>query len=115
MATLHEPVSGNEPCYVISVAARMVGVHAQTLRSYERLGLVSPSRSRGNVRLYSQREIERIRRIKGLMEELGVNLAGAEVVVKLLQRMAEMQQEMEHLTEQVRRLREDRRSQRQDA
>lgn len=103
MATFHA-VPEDEPCYVISVAARMVGVHAQTLRYYERMGLISPSRSRGRIRLYSPREIERLRRIKSLIGELGVNLAGAEVVLKLLRRISEMEERIESLTAELNRL-----------
>ena len=87
----------DEPLFVISVAARMVGMHAQSLRHYERLGLVRPSRSRGRVRLYSQADIERLRYIQRLMHDLGVNLAGAEVVIRLNERIRRMEEEMEHL------------------
>ena len=66
----------NDPCFVISVAARMVRVHTQTLRYYEREGLLEPARSRGNIRLYSQKDIEKLRSIKSLTDELGINLAG---------------------------------------
>ncbi len=90
-----------EPCYVISVAARMVGLHAQTLRYYERAGLLQPSRSMGKRRLYSPIDIERLRRIKLLTEDMGVNLAGVEVVLKLMTRMAEMENEMNHLWERL--------------
>ena len=80
-----------EPCFVISIAARMVGVHAQTLRYYERVGLIWPSRSVGKQRLYSPADIERLRRIKELTEDLGVNLAGAEIILKLLKRIDELE------------------------
>ena len=95
----------HEPSYVISVAARMVGVHAQTLRYYERVGLVAPSRSEGKRRLYSPRNIERLRRIKALTEDLGVNLAGVQVVLRLMERIVEMENEMSGLKAEVRRLR----------
>ncbi len=94
-----------EPRYVISVAARMAGCHAQTLRYYERVGLVQPSRSPGNIRLYSMRDIDLIRLAKSLMDDLGVNLAGVEVLLRLRQRMAEMEMEMKRLQEEVRQLR----------
>ena len=94
-----------EPCFVISVAARMVGLHAQTLRYYERAGLLRPSRSMGRQRLYSQLDIERLRRIRTLTDEMGLNLAGAEVALRLMERMGEMQREIDRLTEEVRRLR----------
>jgi MerR family transcriptional regulator/heat shock protein HspR len=93
-----------EPCFIISVAARMVGLHAQTLRYYERVGLVAPSRSRGNRRLYSQEDVERLRRIKTLMDDLGVNLAGVEVIMRMAGRMVEMEREMEELRQRVRML-----------
>ena len=93
-----------EPCYVISIAARMIGVHAQTLRYYERAGLVEPSRSGGNKRLYSHRDIERLRQIKTMVDDLGVNLAGVEVILRMLDRMAEMEQRVKELEEEVRRL-----------
>ncbi len=85
----------DEPCYVISIAAKLVELHPQTLRYYERLGLVSPSRSKGNVRLYSLRDIEQLRRITRLVDELGVNLAGVEVILNMTERMEQMQQEMD--------------------
>ena len=91
----------NEPCYVISIAARLVGVHAQTLRYYERMGLVDPSRSRGNIRLYSQRDIEKLRRIKSLTDDLGINLAGVQVVLHMMNRMAEMEQEIQLLKQKL--------------
>ncbi len=95
----------NDPCFVISIAARMVGVHAQTLRYYERVGLLFPSRTEGRRRLYSPQEIERLRKIKTLTEDMGVNLAGAEVVLKLMDRMAEMENEIKQLTQEVKYLR----------
>ncbi len=88
---------GDMACFVISVAARLLNVHPQTLRYYERAGLIQPSRSRGNIRLYSTRDIERAQQIKRLIEDLGVNLAGVEVIMKLTERMREMEQENEAL------------------
>ena len=85
---------GSQPRYVISIAARMLGVHAQTLRYYERAGMIEPSRSRGNRRLYSMEDIERLRRIKTLIDDLGVNLAGVEVIIRMGERMAEMERRM---------------------
>jgi MerR family transcriptional regulator/heat shock protein HspR len=85
---------GSQPRYVISIAARMLGVHAQTLRYYERAGMIEPSRSRGNRRLYSMEDIERLRRIKTLIDDLGVNLAGVEVIIRMGERMAEMERWM---------------------
>ena len=94
-----------EPCFIISVAARMVGVHAQTLRYYERVGLVWPSRTVGRQRLYSMADLERIRRVRTLTDEMGVNLAGAEVALKLMGRIESLEQQVEQLTNQVTRLR----------
>ena len=94
-----------EPCFVISVAARMVGLHAQTLRYYERVGLVMPSRSGGRQRLYSMADVDRLRRIKTFVDEMGVNLAGAEVALKLIDRITELEGQVEALTNEVERLR----------
>ena len=95
-----------EPRYVISIAARLVGVQTYTLRYYERIGIIEPSRSQGNLRLYSERDIARLRRVKTLMDDLGVNLAGVEVILRMAQRMNELQHEMEELEAELRRLRE---------
>src|SRR6266851_1196441 len=84
----------DEPIYVISVAARLVEMHPQTLRNYERAGLLKPTRSSGKLRLYSQREIERLRKIARLTNELGVNLAGVEIIITLTERMEKMQEQM---------------------
>jgi MerR family transcriptional regulator, heat shock protein HspR len=81
----------DEPCYVISIAARMVPLHAQTLRHYERVGLVKPARSKGQIRLYSEHDIERVRRIQKLIEDLGLNLAGVEVILHMQEKMEELQ------------------------
>jgi len=86
-----------EPVYVISVAARMVNLHPQTLRTYEVMGLVKPARSSGNIRLYSASDIERLRQITRLVEELGVNLAGVEVILHMRQLMDQMRHEMEQM------------------
>lgn len=101
----------DEPIYVISVAARLVEMHPQTLRYYERAGLLKPERSTGKIRLYSQREIERLRKIARLTNELGVNLAGVEIIMDLTQRLEKLQEEMHErevqLTEEVKRLRDE--------
>ena len=94
----------DEPCFVISVAARMVGVHAQTLRYYERVGIIWPSRTEGRQRLYSMADLERIQRVKALTDEMGVNLAGAEVALKLMSRIEGLEQEVQRLTREVKRL-----------
>jgi len=95
-----------EPCYVISVAARMVGMHAQTLRYYERMGIIAPSRSQGRIRLYSQADIARLRQIQRLINDLGVNLAGAEVILRLNKRIRQMEDQMEELRTELQRLRD---------
>jgi MerR family transcriptional regulator/heat shock protein HspR len=91
----------SNPRYVISVAARMIGIEAHTLRYYERLGLVQPERSSGNIRLYSEEDVERLRYIKALMSDCGVNLAGVEVALKLMQRMKDMQQQLEEMEKRI--------------
>jgi MerR family transcriptional regulator/heat shock protein HspR len=96
----------DEPCYVISVAARMVGMHAQTLRYYERAGIIEPSRSPGRIRLYSQADIARLRQIQRLISELGVNLAGAEIIRRHNDRIREMDEEMGRLRAEMQRLRD---------
>lgn len=85
----------DKPLYVISVAAELVDMHPQTLRLYERKGLIEPSRSAGKTRLYSQRNIEQLREIRRLTQELGVNLAGVEEIIRLRQRLDELQASME--------------------
>ena len=80
----------NEPLFVISVAARLVKMHPQTLRKYEREGLIEPSRTQGNLRLYSDRDIERLRQVKYLVEELGLNLAGVQIVLDMTRRLREL-------------------------
>jgi MerR family transcriptional regulator/heat shock protein HspR len=98
----------DEPCYVISIAARMVGMHAQTLRQYERIGLVEPKRSGGNIRLYSRTDIARLRQVQRLISDLGVNLAGVEVILRMNERLVRMEQEMEALRRELQRHRERR-------
>lgn len=73
----------SEPLFVISVAARLVEMHPQTLRKYEREGLIAPSRTSGNLRLYSDEDIERLRQVKYLVEERGLNLAGVQLALEL--------------------------------
>ncbi|MCJ7670236.1 MAG: MerR family transcriptional regulator [Dehalococcoidia bacterium] len=91
----------SKPRYVISIAARMIGIEAHTLRYYERLGLVQPERSSGNIRLYSEEDVDRLRYIKALMSDCGVNLAGVEVALRLMQRMKEMQRQLEEMERKV--------------
>src|SRR5512140_344770 len=91
----------DEPRYVISVAARMLGIQTHTLRYYERIGIIEPSRSRGNIRLYSESDISDVRQMKRLMDELGVNLAGVEVILRMAKRMESMQRRIEQLEEEL--------------
>jgi MerR family transcriptional regulator/heat shock protein HspR len=93
-----------EPRYVISVAARMVGIPTYTLRYYERIGIIEPSRSRGNIRLYSEREIALLRRVKTLMDDMGVNLAGVEVILRMTKHLTELQEHLEEIEAELRRL-----------
>jgi len=94
----------DEPRYVISVAARILGTQTYTLRYYERIGLIGPKRSQGNIRLYSDRDIGLLRRVKTMVEDMGVNLAGVEVILRLIQRMGEMQNEMARLESELKEL-----------
>ena len=83
--------------YIISVAARVLQMHPQTLRKYERIGLVSPSRTVGMLRLYSEEDIARLRLIKHLVDELGLNLAGVELALKLFSRLVNMRMQAQDL------------------
>lgn len=89
------------PLYVISVAAELVDMHPQTLRLYERKGLIEPSRSAGKTRLYSQRDIEHLKEIRRLTQELGVNLAGVEEIIRLRKRLDTLQDQMEGRIDQL--------------
>jgi MerR family transcriptional regulator/heat shock protein HspR len=91
-----------KPLYMISVVAEMFSIHPQTLRTYEREGLIRPSRTVGNTRLYSEEDVERIEMITRLTRELGINLAGVEVVLNMRARMEEMRQEMEETIKALR-------------
>jgi MerR family transcriptional regulator/heat shock protein HspR len=102
-----EDLDEKEPRYVISIAARMVGVRTHTLRYYERVGIVEPSRSRGNIRLYSESDIAQLRRVKTLMDDLGVNLAGVEVIMRIMQRMLELQGQVQELEDELERAKEE--------
>jgi MerR family transcriptional regulator/heat shock protein HspR len=90
--------------YMISVVSEMLGIHPQTLRIYEREGFIKPKRSGGNTRLYSEEDVEKLEMILRLTRELGVNLAGVEVILSMREKMEQMQQEMEQT---VFRLREE--------
>jgi MerR family transcriptional regulator/heat shock protein HspR len=95
-------VIDERPRYMISVAAELVGMHPQTLRMYEQKGLVQPQRTAGNTRLYSEADLERLRLIQRLTTQLGLNLAGVEVVLDLEQQLLRMQTQMERLEREMR-------------
>ena len=90
-----------EPRYVISVAARMLNMQTHTLRYYEKVGIIEPRRSRGNIRLYSDRDIALLQRIKTLVDDMGVNLPGVEVILRMVQRMEELQRELDNVRAQI--------------
>jgi MerR family transcriptional regulator, heat shock protein HspR len=96
-----------EPRYVISIAARIVGIETYTLRYYESIGLVRPYRSKGNIRYYSEADIERLRHIKTLMGDLGINLAGVEVVIRMAEKMAEMQHQIKEMETEIQQLKQE--------
>jgi MerR family transcriptional regulator/heat shock protein HspR len=85
----------NQPVYMIGVAAQLCGIHPQTLRQYERIGLVVPSRAGAKNRLYSENDIRRVKRIQQLTQEMGVNLAGVEIILRLLDDMEDMRRDLE--------------------
>ena len=93
----------DRPRYMISIAAELVGMHPQTLRIYENKGLVSPKRTRGNTRLYSEADLERLRLIQRLTTELGLNLAGVEVVLRLEDELRKAHARLERLATRCRR------------
>ncbi len=93
--------SYDEPVYLISVVATILNIHPQTLRQYEREGLVTPSRTEGRMRLYSQRDIDKMKMILRLTRQMGVNLAGVDVVLKLKETMDEMQREIDQLRSEL--------------
>ncbi|MCK4737727.1 MAG: helix-turn-helix transcriptional regulator [Sulfurimonas sp.] len=91
----------DEPVYLISIVAKILEIHPQTLRQYERENLVTPSRSNGRIRLYSQRDIDRIKLILRLTRELGVNLAGVDIILRLKINVDEMETEIAELRHEV--------------
>ncbi len=91
----------DEPVYLISVVAKVLTIHPQTLRQYEREGLVNPSRTDGKMRLYSQRDIDRIKMILRLTRDLGVNLAGVDVVMQLKEKLDEYESAIDDLKAQI--------------
>lgn len=89
------------PLYMIGVVAEMFEIHPQTLRLYEREGLIKPSRTQGNTRLYSERDIEDIKMVLLLTRELGVNIAGVEVILEMRRKMEKMKEEMEEIAKKM--------------
>ena len=91
-----------KPVYMIGVVAEMLKLHPQTLRMYEKKGLIRPSRTEGRTRMYSSEDVEEIARVVRLARDLGVNLAGIEIVLKMRRHMMDMQHQLEDLTSHVR-------------
>ena len=89
----------NEPVFVISVAARLVEMHPQTLRKYEREGLIAPSRTVTNLRLYSDQDIERLRQVKHLVEDRGLNLAGVQLALEVTRDLRALRDRIERISE----------------
>ncbi len=87
-------IGNDDPVFHSSVVARMVGVHQQTLRTYERVGLLAPARTAGNRRMYSHRDVERLRHVLRLVADLGVNLAGVDVILRMTQQIEDLQQQL---------------------
>lgn len=85
---------GCEPVFIISVAARLLEMHPQTLRKYEREGLIAPSRTSGNLRLYSDEDLDRLRQVKYLVNERGLNLAGVQLILELTRHMQALQAQL---------------------
>lgn len=94
-----------EPRYVISVAARMLDMQTHTLRYYERVGIIEPRRSQGNVRLYSDQDIALLKRVKTLVDDMGINLPGVEVILRIMQHMGELQNELAQAQDEINKLR----------
>jgi MerR family transcriptional regulator/heat shock protein HspR len=85
----------------------MLGIQTHSLRYYEKLGIIEPSRSRGNIRLYSDRDIAYLKQLKALMNDLGINLAGVEVILRLSERLAELQRHVDELEAKLRQLKKE--------
>jgi MerR family transcriptional regulator/heat shock protein HspR len=93
--------SYDEPVYLISVVASILDIHPQTLRQYEKEGLIEPSRTQGRMRLYSQRDIDKIKFVLQLTRKMGINLAGVDVILKLKKQMDAMSSEIKDLREEL--------------
>ncbi len=98
-------INSKDPRYVISIAARMVGVQVHTLRYYEKIGIIEPSRSSGNIRLYSEKDVNLLRRVKTLMDDLGINLAAVEVILRMSRHMSELQDQVKEMESELKKLR----------
>ena len=97
----------SQPRYVISVAAEMLGTQAYTLRYYERVGIIKPARSHGNLRLYSEADLALLRRVMTLMYDLGVNLAGVDVILRMSQQIIDLQRATEALQNELNKYRQE--------
>ncbi|MGB7589296.1 MAG: helix-turn-helix transcriptional regulator [Solirubrobacterales bacterium] len=109
---LEAMIDAERGVYMISVAAELAHMHPQTLRVYEARGLIAPKRSPKNTRLYSQRDVERLRRIQQMTSELGLNLAGVEIVLEMERRVEEVKAELERMRRRAEQL--ERKSSRKD-
>ena len=96
--------SYHEPVYLISVVASILDIHPQTLRQYEKEGLIEPSRTQGRMRLYSQHDIDKIKLVLQLTRKMGINLAGVDVILKLKKQMDQMEEEINSLREELSRV-----------
>jgi MerR family transcriptional regulator/heat shock protein HspR len=95
----------SEPRYVISVAAKMLDMQTHTLRYYEKVGIITPHRSQGNIRLYSDMDIALLQKVKALTEDMGINLPGVEVILRMMGHLSELQNELEEAEEEIQKLR----------
>jgi MerR family transcriptional regulator/heat shock protein HspR len=93
--------SFDEPVYMISIVSKVLNIHPQTLRQYEREGLITPARSDGKIRLYSQRNIDEVKSILELTRDLGVNIAGVDIILRMRKRMKSLEDEVENLREKL--------------
>src|SRR5205085_11058927 len=107
MARIRNEIDRDRGVYMISVAAELAGMHPQTLRIYETRGVIQPKRSPKNTRLYSQEDVDRLRRIQELTSELGMNLAGVEKVFELEEELDRMRRRMRQLERQAEKLEEE--------
>ena len=102
---MNRDINNTEPRYVISVAAKMLDIQTHTLRYYERVGIIEPRRSQGNVRLYSDRDIALLQRVKTLVDDMGVNLPGVEVILHIMERMDNLQNQLEQAQKELKKQR----------